>query len=511
MHSPSLTDEPASARAGSLRELLVVAVPLVISSGSISLMHVVDRIMLTWHSVDALAASTPGGMLYWTLLSFPFGVAMYVNTFVAQYDGAGRRERVVASVWQGGLIACVFGLALMFLAPAADAITALFKHAPTVQKLEAEYFAVLALGSIPALLTAVLSSFFSGRGRTVVLMVVNFLTAIVNGVLNWFLIFGYGPFPEMGIRGAAWGTVLAQVATCILYVAWMRFDRESRGYPFREQFRIDLDLIRRMFRYGVPNGVQHVVDVGAYTLLLVLIGQIGRTELAATNLAFNLNSLAFIPLFGMGTAVTALVGRRIGEDRPRLAIRTTWLAFALAAGYVGCWGAMYVVAPDLIMAPFAARSDQAEFEQLRPIVTTLLYFVTAYSFFDAMAVVFGSAIRGAGDTRFSLVYTGIVVWSAMVLPVWLILRSGGGLYACWAAILCQLFILGSGFLLRFLGGKWLEMRVIEQPATGPNVAAAVEEPGLAAVCSNVTDAEIGDTVLIPNAEEDTVGAHHSAG
>mgnify|MGYP003927364789 FL=1 len=82
-----------------MRELLQVAVPLILSSGSISLMHVVDRIFLTWYSPDALAAALPAGIMNWTLLALPVGLASYVNTFVAQYDGAGKRERVSQALW----------------------------------------------------------------------------------------------------------------------------------------------------------------------------------------------------------------------------------------------------------------------------------------------------------------------------------------------------------------------------------------------------------------------------
>ena len=472
--------------AGSLRELLVVAVPLVISSGSLSLMHVVDRVMLTWYSESALAASTPGGMLHWTAMSFPFGVVAYVNTFVSQYDGAGRPERVAASVWQGLWLASVGGVLLGFAALFADGLTKLFGHAADVQALEAAYFQVLALGSLPALASSALANFYSGRGRTQVLMVVNFLIAIANGVINWFLIFGHGPFPELGIRGAACGTVCAQILGCLLYFAWMRFDRESRRFPFREQLRIDWELLRRMFRYGLPNGVQYSIDIGAFLTLLILIGRIGSRELAATNIAFTLNSLAFIPVFGIGIAVTTLVGRRVGEGRPQLAVRTTWLAFGLASAYMAAWAGVYLFGQKLILAPFARHSDPESFAVLRPIVETLLVFIVLYSFFDAMAVVFGSAIRGAGDTRFSLIYTGIVLWTTMVLPAWWITRTGGSVYACWTVLIGMLFILGVGFLVRFRQGHWLTMRVIEHAGVGPNVPAAMEEPGTVAVCSNVS-------------------------
>jgi MATE family multidrug resistance protein len=473
--SPTPTEHPA----GGLRELLAVAVPLIISSGSLALMHVVDRVMLTWLSVDAMAASLPGGMLHWTLLSFPFGIAVYTNTFVAQYDGAGRRDRVAASIWQGLLMATLAGILLAVTVPWTQLLVLLFDHAPEVQQLETEYFSILAFGSLPALVSAVLSSFFSGRGRTRVLMIVNIITSLANGVFNYFLIFGVGSWPGLGIAGAAWGTVLAQLLGCVLYVVWMAIDAESRSYPFAGQCGVELDLLRRMVRYGLPNGVQYLVDVAAYMVLTVFIGRIGEQALGATVLAFNLNSMAFIPIFGVGMAVTTLVGRRIGEGRAGLAVRTAWMAMGLAAVYTAVWAAVYLFAPDLILAPYALNSDPAEFEALRPIVITLLYFVVLYSFFDALAVVFGSATRGAGDTRFSLVYTGVVAWACMVLPVWWIWRqvdaaqaappvSPGawdwrewGLYACWGAVCAQIMVLGVGFWLRFVQGRWLTMRVIE--------------------------------------------------
>lgn len=476
-----------SERAGSFRELLAVAIPLVISSGSLALMHVMDRVMLTWLSVDAMAASTPGGMLHWTLISFPYGIAVYTNTFIAQYDGAGKRDRVIASLWQGLLMAAIGGIVLAATVPLTVQLIPLFGHNAHIAQLEEEYFSIFAYGSLPALVNAVLSSFFSGRGRTTVLMVVNFITAIANGFFSYFLIFGsiFGTrwFDGLGISGAAWGTMGAQTLGCLLYIAWMNIDRESRQFPFFQEFRIDVDLLLRMVRYGVPNGMQYVVDVAAYMLLLVFIGRIGTHELAATVLAFNLNSMAFIPIFGFGLAVSTLVGRRIGEGRPELAIRTTWLGMGLAALYTAGWSAIYLFAPDLILAPYAVNAKPEEFALLKPIVVNLLYFVSLYAFFDAMAVVFGSATRGAGDTRFSLVFTGVTIWTVMVLPVWWIwyafiapgAEAGaagaeqawwiwprhGGLYACWSVVCVQIIVLGIGFWLRFRGGRWLNMRVIE--------------------------------------------------
>lgn len=455
--SSPVTEHPA----GGLRELLAVAVPLIISSGTLALMNVTDRVMLTWLSVDAMAASMPGGMLHWTLLSFPYGVAVYTNTFVAQYDGAGRRERVAASIWQGLLMAIVFGLLMAAATPGTRLLVTLFGHAPHVQALEIDYFIVLSYGSLPMLVNVVLSSFFSGRGKTLVVMVVNMASCAMDALLNYLLIFGFGPVKAMGITGAAWGTVLGQLFGCVLFILWMLYGREARLYPLLAERRIDRELIRRMLRYGLPNGMQFVVDVAAYMLLLAFIGRMGTLELAATNLAFTLNSFAFFPLFGVGMAVTTLVGRRIGEGQSHLAKRTSWMGFAIGSAYNAFWIAIYLFAPNTILAPYAAHSDPAEFEALRPVVINLLYFVSLYAFFDGMAVIFGSATRGAGDTRFSLIFTGFSAWTFMVLPITVVWWLGGGLYACWAIVCFQIFALGMGFLYRFVQGRWLKMRVIE--------------------------------------------------
>ena len=134
-------------KAGSFRELLAVAVPLVLSSGSISLMIAIDRLFLTWYSEDALAASTPAAALHWTVIGAFVGTINYANAFVAQYEGAGRKDRVMASVWQAIFLAVIagscFGPGAVFLrrlqpgraragsAPAGDAVLpARFASAP---------------------------------------------------------------------------------------------------------------------------------------------------------------------------------------------------------------------------------------------------------------------------------------------------------------------------------------------------------------------------------------------
>ena len=211
-------ERPSSPAPGSIRELLEMAVPLIISSGSLSLMYVCDRMFLTWHSQAELAAALPAGITYWTFLSVFYGTCTYLNSFVGQYEGAGRPERVAAAVWQGVWLALGAGLLLMALVPVAGPMFLAVGHKPEVAELEAAYFQISCLGSPANLLATVLSCFYSGRGRTRVIMWVNVAGSLLNILLDYLLIFGVGGFPELGIRGAAIGTVLAQFAMSLMYV-----------------------------------------------------------------------------------------------------------------------------------------------------------------------------------------------------------------------------------------------------------------------------------------------------
>lgn len=463
----ALADDPE--HAGSLHELLRIAIPLMISSGSVSVMHLANRMFLTWHSLDAVAAVLPAGILHWTIISLIFGTVQYANTFVAQYEGAGRRDRVASAVWQGIYLAAGGGVLVNMIALYAGPLFKAIGHEPAIAKLEAEYFGTLCFSSVPMLLTAAMTCFFSGRGKTKVVMMVNVVGVSVNILSDYLLIFGKGPFPEMGIRGAGISTVLAQTVECLM-LAWLFFQARPRAeYGTLRNRAFDRELFKRFVKFGFPQGLHFFLDVASFAVFMQLIGKLGKTELAATNLAFNLNTLAFIPMLGLGTAVSTLVGHRIGEGRPELAVRTTWTAFRLSAAYMLTFATIYVLLPELILRPYFADISEVDSAPVRAQVIELLRFVAVYCFFDAMGIVFGFAIRGAGDTRFALVFSCVTSWMLLVLPtVVSVTWFGGGLNACWWFCTIYIIVLGCGFLARFLAGHWKSMRVIESTAT--NVA-----------------------------------------
>jgi MATE family multidrug resistance protein len=462
---PLSTGTPAAPIAGSLRELMSVAIPLVLSSGSLSLMIAIDRLFLTWYSEDALAASLPAAALHWTVMSAFVGMINYGNAFVAQYEGAGRKDRVAASVWQGIFLAIGAGLLFLTLFPLAPFFFAQAGHAPEVQHYETQFFRTLSCGAIPMLVTMAFGCFYSGRGKTRIVMYVDFLLAGTNIALDPCLIFGLGPFPRLGIVGAGLSTVIAYTVAVIAYVVLSFRHRDSIEYRFWEHVGLDRELLGRLLRYGLPTGLQMAAEISAFTVFLVLVGRLGTEELAATNLAFNVNMLSFVPMIGMATAVMTLVGKRIGERRPQLAARTVWLAAGITAAYMLFFAVMFVLFPKIMLRPFTGGNATAELAGIQHTVIVLLRFTAVYTFFDGMALVFAFAIRGAGDTRFPFYYTLVSAWLVMVLPTWVIVKTGhGGLNACWLACSAYICLLGTACFLRFLHGKWKTMSIIGSAA-----------------------------------------------
>ena len=458
-------------RAGTLRELLVISVPLVISSGSTAMMYVVDRILLSWHSVDSMAAALPAGVLHWNLAALALGTVTYANAFIGQYEGAGQHHRVGPVLWQGIYFSLIASALALLCVPAAPAMFAWFDHDGAVQALELRYFRILCCGMLPLLLDGALSSFYSGRGKTTTVMVVNTLGMLINIGLDYLLIFGKLGLPAMGIDGAAVATVIAFTAITLMYVAAMAWDRRNRIYCLWSGRGPDRELFVRLLRFGLPSGMQQFLDIACWNVFIQLIGRLGTRELSATALVFNLNGLVFIPLLGLGTAVTVLVGHRIGEGRPRLAVRTTWLALALAAAYVVPFVFVYAAAPDVILRPYGL----ADHPGVRALVIYLLRFVAVYCLFDAMAVVFNSAIRGAGDTRFALVFSFSLSVVLLVIPTYVASQWGeAGFPYAWYGVTALIVTLGLGFMARFLQGRWMTMRVIEHTAPELERAAAGE-------------------------------------
>lgn len=462
------------------REVLAIALPLVISTGSFSIMLFADRMFLLWHSSAEMAASMPAGTLYWTLLCFPLGVASYANTFVAQYFGAAKHKRIGLVTWQAFRIGLYVTPLFLCVLPLARPFFVWAGHSSPVLEYEVVYFQTLMFAAGAAVMSESLGAFFTGRGVTRVVMYVNVAASGLNIVLDYILIFGCFGLPEMGMEGAGWATVIATWFKLVVYWWLVQREAEFNLYGLGEGRRFAGGLLRRLFFFGAPSGLQFVVEAGSFCFITIAMARFGETAMAATTLAFNVNAVAFIPLIGIGIAVSTLVGQQLMKGRADLATRATWTAVVLAIIYNTPFIVAYVTVPSVFMIGHASGVEASRFAEIEALAIVLIRFVAAYAVFDAMQILFAAAIKGAGDTWFVLLNAATVSLTAILIG-WIGSQAGGELLWWWWVVTGWICALGVTFLARFLQGRWRTMQVIErdpiEPAaeTGGNVSLATAD------------------------------------
>jgi MATE family multidrug resistance protein len=446
-------------------------------------MFFVDRLFLMWHSSAEMAATLPSGNLLWTLIALPLGIAAYVNSFVAQYHGAGQQRRIGVIVRHGVGFGWLVTPVFLALIPLATWLFQSLGHDAELARHESLYFQINCFGAGAAVIAAAYSCFFTGRGQTTTVMWIDVAASVLDGVLNYFWIFGKAGFPEMGLAGAAWSSVVGQWFKIAVYWWLLRRPDIRSEFGFDQPLVLDRVLMRRLFRFGAPSGFQMQLEGIAFTVFVLEIGRFGTMATAATTLAISINVVAFVPMVGLGIAVSTLVGNYLGANRPHLAARATWSGLSLALAYNAVFAALYWGAPNLFLMAHQQGANDPNFESIRDLSIVLLRFVAAYCLFDAMQLTFCSAIKGAGDTRFVLLTTIATSAGAVALGHLGVWSQGWGTLWWWTVLMIWILALAAAYGFRFWQGKWKLMRVIENVATDIGVdaapqSAAVPQPAM---------------------------------
>ncbi|MCP4754992.1 MAG: MATE family efflux transporter [Proteobacteria bacterium] len=453
---------------------MIIAVPLIFSSAGLAIQQFVDRMFLAWYSAEAIAATMPAGILNFTIINLFVGTAGYTGTFVAQYFGASRNDRIGPIMWQGMYIAVFAAVVHFLLIPLAVPIFHFVGHDPEVQRLEIVYFQVICLGAGPNVAIAVLSGFFLGRGNTRPVMTIGIMGNLLNVILNYLLIFGNWGFPELGVKGAAIATVVSSYLAFLAYWVLIFNTRHEEGYRVLSGWRPNAKLFLRLLRFGLPNGFQFFVVYLGISLFILFVGRLGMLELAATNIAFNINMLAFMPMIGFAMAIMIKVGHYQGQERPDLSEYSVYSGFHLTGIYMVAIAAAYVLLPNMFLWPFAIYADADTFTPIKKLTVVLLRFVAVYSLFDTLSIVFSSGIKGAGDTKFVMFMNVGLTVVLLAVPCYVVVDLlGMGIYAAWTVVTIYICASSCAFLLRFLHGRWKTMSVIEIDLT------AIEETVLA--------------------------------
>lgn len=457
----STSPAPTVPLPGSSWELLSLAAPLIVSQSFMTVQVFVDAVLLSQHDPKEMAASFPAVMWFW----MPFGLlqvtAGYVSTFVAQYIGAGRPRRVGPAVWQGIYFALFAGLLFLLMVPLAPVLIAVGGHTPALQQRETAYLRCLCFAALPMLLMAAANGFFSGRGRTWTVLGIEAFGTAVNVVLALVLIFGRAGFPEMGIDGAGWATVIGSWSSALLALGLLLRPAYRAEFATLAGWRLERELFGRLLKYGGPAGMQMFLDVLVWNVFVQLVDGLGEAAAGAVAMTVRLNMVAILPMLGLSQAVSILVGQRLGGNRADLAEKSVYTGLRWMFGYMLMVAAAYLLFPKVLVSAFASGRDPATFAAVAALVPTLLMYVALYSLADAVNLTFSFALRGAGDTRFVSFLTFTLAWPFLIAPTYAVVHNGGSLYWAWGFATAHCFTMAVCFFLRFRSGKWKTMRVIE--------------------------------------------------
>lgn len=445
------TRTPPGPDAGGYREVWLLAYPIILANISETLMGATDTFMVAQLGKVEVGAVGLGSMMAW-LFYLPFlGLAMGVNTFVAQSYGAKTYEDCGRMTWQGLYIAAVSGLLILSGVLLAPALFALARPSAEAQQLGTVYLQYRLLDGPGLMIGMTVASFLRGIGDTRTPMKIGITVNILNVILNYGLIYGELGMPRLEVQGSAIGSAIAGWTGGVLYVACAWHGRYA-AYRIRRPAGPSWRDIRRILRVGIPVGVQRFLDIGSFVIFGALIGRLGDGPLAANQIALQFMSIAYTFGLGVSIAASVLVGQYIGAKRLDLAERSAYTAVKLAMAYMTVIGLLFLTFPADIIRLFSADPEVVAYGRQGLIIAAF------FQAFDACGIVLIGALRGAGDTRWAMMAALIGAWMVFLpLSYLLAMPLGLGFLGAWLGATVYICGLGVACYIRFRQGAWKRM------------------------------------------------------
>ena len=460
----SLMSENLSSGETSLKYMLKLAAPMVVMNITFTVMQFVDRFMVSRLGTDALAAILPAGVVSFLPASFAIGVMTSVNTFVSQSLGRGEKRACSKYCWQATYMGLVYlAIVVVFMWPAAPWIFKMMGHEGAVAEMEVTYLRITLYAMIVAVFIWSSSQFFMGIHRPIFTMYAALCAQVINVAANYVLIFGKFGFPRMGIAGAAWGTFIGIVVGAGIRMAVFLSGDINATFKSRRAMGIDFSKMKDLLRVGFPAGFGLMVNVALWGIILFwLVSKFGKEAQAATSAVFSCINVSVMPIVGLGTALTAAVGRAIGEGRKDVAIKQTRVSLRIALFYMGLMGLCFFVFRNAIMQFWSAD------DKVISAGVDILICAAIFQVFDAATIVYSGSLRGAGDT----IWLACVSASAAVV----ILGLGGivvvkffpgfGSAGPWIAATLSVIIAGLANRWRFKSNRWMQIDLFKHRPVG---------------------------------------------
>jgi MATE family multidrug resistance protein len=448
----------------SLKYILKLAAPMVIAHISFTIMQFVDRFMVSRLGTEELAAILPAGYVGFLPAAFAIGVMTSVNTFVSQSLGRGDKKACSNYCWQAIYMGLVYSLIVVVVMwPAAPAIFKMLGHEPAVAAMEVIYLRIMLYVQVLAVFVWASSQFFMGVHRPVVMMYSAIAGQVVNVAANYVLIFGKFGFPAMGIAGAAWGTFVGIAAGSAIRMAVFLIGDINTSFKSRHSLNIDFGKMADLLKVGFPAGIGLMVNIALWGVILFgMVGRFGKDALAATSAVLSCVNVSVMPVLGLATALTAAVGKAIGEGKKDVAIKQTSVCLRIGLVYMGLIGLCLLIFRNGIMA-FWSSDDAVISIGIRIFVLAAIYQV-----FDAATLIYNGSLRGAGDTVWLAIvsaFGAIVVLGVGSLCI-VKLFPGLGALGPWIGATLSIITVGLANRWRFKSNRWMRIDLFKRHGAG---------------------------------------------
>ena len=391
-----------------------LSVPVILGMLGHTFVQLADNIMVGQLGTAELAAVSLGNSFVFIAMSLGIGFSTAITPLVAEADGAGNKENAKSSLKHGLVLCTVLGLSLFGVILLAKPIMYIMKQPVEVVELALPYLDLVAFSLVPLIIFQAFKQFSEGLSQTKYPMYATVVANIINILLNYLLIFGNFGFPELGIVGAAIGTLVSRFFM-VLYLWFILKTKEKfkyyvTGFNFA---KIEKTVIRKIIELGFPSSLQMFFEVAIFTSAIWLSGVLGKNAQAANQIALNLSSMTF--MFGMGLGVAAMI--RVGNQKGltnfknlrRIAQSIFLLTFILEIFFA----ILFLVGRHWFPSLYLDIDDLTNFADNSEVLVMAAELLLVAAFFqisDGIQVVVLGALRGLQDVKIPTVITFISYW-----------------------------------------------------------------------------------------------------
>ncbi len=445
---------------GSIGEMIAIALPMVVSTSCETIMVFTDRMFLSRLGPEMMNAAMGGGLTCFVMMSFFLGLTGYSTALTAQYLGARRKKNCAVVISQAAIISLAAYPVVLACRPFAHMLFEASGITPSQLASQKLYFNIVLWASVMGLLRNCFSAFFSGIGRTAIVMVSSITAMLINVFMNYVLIYGKFGCQAMGIRGAAYGTMIGGFSGLAVLAAAYFSKKNLREFHIPEALRFDRAVMAKLLRFGSSVGAEMFLNNLAFNFMVFIFYSRGPVTATAATIMFNWDMVSFLPLIGVEIGVTSLVGRSMGARDPATAHRSVQSGLKLGFMYSAVILVLFAGFPGMLVKVFRPDVAGHIFTSAQPTAVFMIRLASLYVLVEALLVVYIGALRGAGDTLWAMGMSVTMHWASVGVLAIMLLWAGAAAENAWTVMVVMFLFFSVVAVLRYRSGKWKSIKMV---------------------------------------------------